>query len=93
MVGRKQVARKRRQLVVSVGPLEFEQIQADLEALGIEERYRSEFLRQAIMDAIAVLKEGKIQIALNGETILELNRVVNKQARRLYKAKAKDEGE
>lgn len=92
MVGRKQVARKRRQLVVSVGPLEFEQIQADLEALGIEERYRSEFLRQAIMDAIAVLKEGKTPIALSESAILELNQVVGRPARRLAKAKREDNG-
>lgn len=91
MAGRKRVGEKRRQLVISMSPAELEQIQADLEAIGIEDRYRSEFFRQVLMDAIAVRKEGKIQVAFTEGTITELNKVISKPARGLTKKKGAEE--
>ncbi len=72
-----------RQLVISITPTELEEINTDLEMLGIEERYRSEFLREAIKNAIAIRKEGKVALALTENTILELAKATTKPARQL----------
>jgi hypothetical protein len=72
-----------RQLVISITPTELEEINTDLELLGIEERYRSAFLREAIKHAIAIRKEGKVALALTEATILELAKVTTKPARQI----------
>jgi len=72
-----------RQLVISITPVELEEINNDLELLGIEERYRSAFLREAIKHAIAIRKEGKVALALTENTIIELAKATTKPAKQL----------
>ena len=73
----------RRQLVISLQPDELATLDDDMQALGISNR--SEFFLAAIMDAVAVRRAGKVQVALSPETVIELDQIVSKPARRLLK--------
>ncbi len=76
-----------RQLVISITPAELEEINADLELLGIENKYRSDFLKEAIRDVISIRKEGKISFVLTESAVVEIAKVANKLTKQIEKDK------